>query len=102
MFKHVELMRKVAFRIMSKTYGARKKDSGDPIYDAYPLKTLAKVLCFEDIEEARDACKHYNITVKEMNVRSASSPNQSISTDIVYWRHSDFKEPKGKRWTCRK
>ena len=94
MFKHVELMRKAAFRIMSKTYGAKKKDSGEPIYDAYPLKKLAQTLCFEDIDEARAACEHYNITIKEMKVRSSSSPGQSGLAEIVFWRHSDFKEPK--------
>lgn len=91
MFKHVEYFRKIAFRIMSKTYGAKK--NGEPIYDAYPLKRLAHVLCFEDMDEARAACKHYNITVKEVKVRSSSS-GQTGLTEVVFWRHSDFKEPK--------
>lgn len=94
MFKHVELMRKVAFRVMSKTFGAKKKEDGEPIYDAYPLKKLAHILCFEDMDEARAACKHYNITVKEMRVRSSSSPAQSGTAEIIFWRHSEFKEPK--------
>jgi hypothetical protein len=94
MFKHVELMRKVAFRIMSKTYGARRKENGENIYDAYPLKKLAQILCFEDMDEARDACRHYNITVKEMKVKSSSSPGHSSIAEIVFWRASEFKEAK--------
>ena len=91
MFKHVEMMRKLAFRICSKTYGARKKDTGEPIYDAYPLKKLAHILCFEDLDEARQACKHYNITVKGMKVKSSTSGQVGMA-EIVFWRHSEFKE----------
>jgi hypothetical protein len=94
MFKHVELMRKVAFRIMSKTFGARKKDTGEAIYDAYPLNRLVELLCFEDADEARTACKHYNITVKEMKISSPSDPSKSGIADVVFWRKTDFKEPK--------
>ena len=90
MFKHVEMMRKLAFRICSKTYGG-KKDTGEPIYDAYPLKKLAHILCFEDLDEARQACRHYNITVKEMKVKSSTSGQVGMA-EIVFWRHSEFKE----------
>jgi hypothetical protein len=84
-------MRKIAFRIMCKTYGAKKKDSGEPIYDAYPLKKLAQVLCFEDTDEARAACSHYNITVKPITIRAGG---QTGTAECVFWRHSDFKEAK--------
>lgn len=87
-------MRKVAFRIMSKTFGARKKDTGEAIYDAYPLNRLVELLCFEDADEARTACKHYNITVKDMKISSPSDPSKSGIADVVFWRKTDFKEPK--------
>lgn len=90
MFKHVELMRKSAFIIMSKTYGGRSREKNEAIYDAYPLKHLARLLCFESLEEAKAACKHYNITVKESTVRT--SRGESVE-DIIFWRHTSFKEP---------
>ena len=92
MFKHVELMRKAAFRIMSKTFGARKKDTGEAIYDAYPLARLVDLLCFENADEARNACKHYNITVKPMKMTSSSGKVQVA--EIIFWRNTDFSEPK--------
>lgn len=91
MFKHVEFMRKLAFRIMSKTYGGRSKDSNEPIYDTYPLKSLLRLLCFESLEEARQACEHYGITVKPIKVRTATGVSVE---DIIFWRNSNFKEPK--------
>jgi hypothetical protein len=94
MFKYVETMRKVAFRIYSKTYGGRSKETNEPIYDAYPLKTLARVLCFETLDEALHACKHYNITVKEREVDSSSGVRLE---EIVHWRRTSFKEPKDPR-----
>jgi hypothetical protein len=94
MFKHVELMRKIAFRIMAKTFGARKKDTGESIYDAYPLTRLVDLLCFEDMDEARAACKHYNITVKKVNTSSSSDPSRSGEVEIIFWRKTDFQEPK--------
>jgi hypothetical protein len=87
MFKHVELMRKIAFRIMSRTYGAMNKDTGETFYDQYPLDRLVKLLCFEDISEAREACKFYNITVKQRR-----SQNGDVK-EIIYWRATKFKEP---------
>eukprot|EP00934_Nitzschia_sp_Nitz4_P005838 Nitzschia sp. Nitz4//scaffold155_size52807//24534//29951//NITZ4_006799-RA/size52807-snap-gene-0.38-mRNA-1//1//CDS//3329537378//5828//frame0 len=90
MFKHVEMMRKIAFRIMSKTFGARKKDTGESIYDAYPLKRLVELLCFEDLDEARSACEHYNITVKDVQISSSSDE----TAEIIFWRNTEFKEPK--------
>ncbi len=93
MFKHVELMRKIAFRIMSKTFGARRKDNGEAMYDEYPLKSLQRLLCFEDIEEARQACQHYNITVKQMKVKSPKSPGGHVVVDFIFWRVSEFREP---------
>jgi hypothetical protein len=94
MFKYVETMRKVAFRIYSKTYGGRSKETNEPIYDAYPLKTLARVLCFETLDEARHACKHYNITVKEREVDVSSGVRLE---EIVHWRCTSFKESKDPR-----
>jgi len=91
MFKHVELMRKSAIRIMSKTFGGRSKDKNEPIYDAYPLRTLVKLLCFENMDEAKAACVHYNITVKPTKIRTSAGV---ITEDVVYWRHSSFKEPR--------
>jgi hypothetical protein len=94
MFKYVEQMRKAAFRIMAKTYGAKRKDTGEAMYDAYPLKRLAILLCFEDMDEARAACQHYNITVKAEEVSSSSSPSGTSKMEIIFWRMSEFKESK--------
>lgn len=94
MFKHVEQMRKIAFRIMSKSYGARRKDTGEAVYDAYPLRKLVKLLCFEEEDEARAACEHYNITVRPIEVASSSSPTGKVAVAVVLWRHSTFKEAK--------
>ena len=90
MFKYVETMRKTAFRIMSRTFGVRRKDTGESIYDHYPLQDLVHLLCFENLEEARNACEHYNITVKSMKV----SEDSDQAFDIVFWRKTDFKEPR--------
>jgi chemotaxis protein histidine kinase CheA len=94
MFKHVQEMRKVAFRIMSKTYGAKRKDTGEAVYDAYPLRHLVKLLCFEDEEEARTACRHFNITIKEVQMSSSSSPSGRTPVEVIFWRQSDYREPK--------
>lgn len=90
MFKYVETMRKTAFRIMSRTFGVRRKDTGESIYDHYPLQDLVHLLCFENLEEARKACEHYNITVKSMKV----SEDSDQAFDIIFWRKTDFKEPR--------
>eukprot|EP00578_Thalassiosira_sp_NH16_P001104 CAMPEP_0181138778 /NCGR_PEP_ID=MMETSP1071-20121207/34427_1 /TAXON_ID=35127 /ORGANISM="Thalassiosira sp., Strain NH16" /LENGTH=1054 /DNA_ID=CAMNT_0023225635 /DNA_START=35 /DNA_END=3200 /DNA_ORIENTATION=+ len=79
MFKYVEDMRKYALTIMSKTYGAKHKTTGQAFYDSYPLENLVKLLCYENEEEARTACHHYGITVEG---------------DQVLWRHSKFREPR--------
>ena len=83
MFKYVEQMRKTALRIMAKTFGARRKDTGQNMYDSYELQDLVRLLCFEDEEEAREACKHYNITVTEKE-----------GSEWIEWRKTDFKERK--------
>ena len=77
MFKYVESMRKDALTIMSRTYGAKHKTTGEPFFDEYALEDLVKLLCYEDNEEAMTACCHYGITVKG---------------DKVLWRHSKFTE----------
>jgi len=90
MFKHVELIRKVALKIMYKTFGGKSKEKNEAIYDAYPLKDLIRLLCFEDADEALATCKHYNITVKTMKVKSSKGTN---AEDIVFWKQTDFREP---------
>ena len=79
MFKYVENMRKDALTIMSKTYGAKHKTTGEAFYDSYPLANLTKLLCYEDDEEARAACQHYGLVVER---------------DQVMWRHGKFREPR--------
>src|SRR6476620_6780231 len=88
MFKHVELMRKRAIEVMSRTYGAFEKDK--PINDAYPLVSLARLLCFESMDEARNACEHYGFTVKFAKCRTSSGTSME---EFIYWRHSNFLEP---------
>lgn len=90
MFKHVQVMRKNAFQIMSKTFGVRSSAT-EAIYDAYPLRDLMRLLCFEDIEEARNACQHYNITCKEMKIKTSASGTRI--EDIVFWRATKFRVP---------
>jgi hypothetical protein len=75
---------------MSKTYGTKKKDTGEGLYDQYLLKDLVHLLCFEDEEEARNACEHYNITVKRLPLESTSREH----ADIIFWRNSNFQEPR--------
>ncbi len=75
---------------MGKSFGARKRDTGEAINDAYPLNRLVDLLCFEDLEEARVACHHYNITVKQVQVPTASRDDVA---EIIFWRASEFKEP---------
>lgn len=72
-------MRKDALTIMSKTYGAKHKTTGEAFYDSYPLANLTKLLCYEDDEEARAACQHYGLVVEG---------------DQVMWRHGKFREPR--------
>ena len=79
MFKYVESTRKEALTIMSRTYGAKHKTTGEPHFDSYPLANLVHLLCYEDEDEARGACEHYGLTVKG---------------DQVMWRHSKFSEPR--------
>ena len=88
MFTFVDQMRKDAFRIMNFTFGRRKKDTVEGVYDAYPLADLVRLLCFENLEEAKEACQHYNITVKQ--VAKPTKPNEFV--DTIFWRQSDFKE----------
>ncbi|KAI2510245.1 SAC3/GANP family [Fragilaria crotonensis] len=93
MFKHVEEMRRTAFRVMYTTYGYKKKDT-PAIQDQYPLFTLVRLLCFEDIDEARSACKHYNITTKEVDLASNSSPTGKKRLELIFWKASRFTIPK--------
>ena len=79
MFKYVEHMRKDALFIMSRTYGIKNKATGEPFYDSYPLETLVNLLCYENLDEARQSCQHYGI---------------KIDGDQVLWRHSKFMEPR--------
>ena len=83
MYKHVATMRKNALYLMQKTYGGKTKDGGN-MYDAYPLRHLTSLLCFEDDDEARTACRHYNITVK----------TEENGIDAIYWKATSFRERK--------
>jgi hypothetical protein len=91
MFKHVEHMRKKAFEICNKAYGGRTKD-GDTLYDSYPLRRWEALLCYEDIDEARNACKHYNITVKKQPYKSSSGTMRE--EEFITWKSSFFSEPR--------
>lgn len=91
MFKHVEHMRKKAFEICNRAYGGRTKE-GETIYDSYPLKRWELILCYEDIDEARNACKHYGITVKRKPYKSSSGATRE--EEFILWKHSSFREPK--------
>ncbi|CAB9505121.1 SAC3 family protein [Seminavis robusta] len=93
MFKHIESMRRIAFRMISKTYGAKRRDTGEPIYDAYPLKKLAEILCFDDLDEARAACKHFNITIKPVQLKPGSDGKSGMA-EIIFWKQTDFTEPR--------
>eukprot|EP00977_Amphora_coffeiformis_P027460 scaffold34612_cov165-Amphora_coffeaeformis.AAC.26 len=77
---------------MSKTFGGKNRDTNETLYDAYPLKDLVRTLCFEDEEEAASACRHYNITVKETRVKSSSGTVGMAQ--MIFWRATDFAEPK--------
>lgn len=83
MFKHVASMRKNAIFLMHRTYGGKHKD-GSNIYDTYPLRHLTTLLCFEDDDEARTACRHYNITIK----------TEENGIDMIYWKTTSFREAK--------
>jgi hypothetical protein len=74
---------------MSKTYGGKSK-TNEIMYDEYPLKSLVSVLCFESLDEARDACRHYSITVKPMQIRTSAGPSVE---EFIFWRQSTFIEP---------
>ena len=82
MFKHVEYMRKYAFIICSRSYGGKNKDN-EALYDDYPLQRLTHLLCFEDDDETRAACRHYNIAVGDLD-----------GAETIFWRKTKFKEPK--------
>ncbi len=84
-------MRKKAFEICNKAYGGRTKD-GDTLYDSYPLKRWEALLCYEDIDEARNACKHYNITVKKQPYKSSSG--RMREEEFITWKSSFFSEPR--------
>ena len=88
MFKQVEIMRRIAIRIMSISYGARNKNTGEAMYDVYPLDRLMHVLCFEDLTEARKTCEFYNITVKEL-----TSQRTGETKDVIFWKGSKFRVP---------
>jgi len=89
MFKQVEIMRRIAIQIMSISYGARNKNTGEAMYDIYPLERLMHVLCFEDMTEARKTCEFYNITVKD-----CTSQRTGEVREVIFWKGSKFKVPK--------
>jgi SAC3/GANP family len=83
MFKHVQAMRREAFRTCAKTYGSFTRE-GSAQYDTYPLKRLTALLCFENDDETQAACRHYNIIVKD-------DGNGRL---FISWKASSFREPK--------
>ena len=85
MFKHVMDMRKSAIKTMSRSYGGKSRE-GKNHYDKYPLSRLRDMLCFESIEEAREACQHYNVTVV------AGDDGGRYGGEWIEWRKSSFKE----------
>ena len=93
MFKYVEEMRKVAMRTMNATYGYKRRDTF--AYDQYPLKNLVRLLCFEDLDEARETCQHYNIMVNpNEEFPSSSSPTGKKIVESILWRRSKFQIPR--------
>ena len=57
----------------------------------YLVQDLVHLLGFEDIDEAKEACRHFNICVKEMSLGDGS--NNQI--DVIFWRYgTGFKESK--------
>ena len=89
MFKQVEVMRRIAIQIMSISYGARNKNTGEAMYDQYPLERLMHVLCFEDMEEAKQTCEFYNVTIKEYTSQRTGEIKHAI-----LWKGSRFRVPK--------
>ncbi len=89
MFKQVEIMRRIAIQIMSISYGARNKNTGEAMYDIYPLERLMHVLCFEDMTEARKTCEFYNIAVKDCTSQRTGEVRQ-----VIFWKGSKFRVPK--------
>lgn len=83
MFKHVEAMRKAAFRICNRAYGGKNREE-EAIHDSYPLQRLTALLCFESDDETRSSCRHYNITVV----------NDGNGREFISWKGSSFREPK--------
>mmetsp|Transcript_11798 Transcript_11798/g.27334 ORF Transcript_11798/g.27334 Transcript_11798/m.27334 type:complete len:156 (-) Transcript_11798:324-791(-) len=97
MSKFVEHMRREAFRLMSVTYGMRQKQDQyhreNSINDQYPLDSLTQLLCFEDSNEARETCKWYNITVRNVETRSSTGERQTV--EYIFWQDSKFVVPRG-------
>lgn len=87
MYKYVEAMRKACFKIMARTFGFRKRETNEAVNDEYPLENLVNLLCFEDMEEAKEACKHYNIACGKV------STSEADGIEMIFWRKSEFKEP---------
>jgi len=92
----------MAFRIMSKTYGAQKRDTGEGLNDSCRLDDLVKLLFFEDLEEATNACKHYNIKVDKVSLSPSPAVRATAMTwtadpnnkevDMILWKTTEFKE----------
>ena len=86
MFTYVEETRKEAFQIMYKAYGARNA-SGGVGHDQYPLAQLVNLLCFEDLDECRNACNHFNIKIK-------NNEYDGKIIETICWKRSKFRERK--------
>eukprot|EP00548_Thalassiothrix_antarctica_P019833 CAMPEP_0194188442 /NCGR_PEP_ID=MMETSP0154-20130528/55060_1 /TAXON_ID=1049557 /ORGANISM="Thalassiothrix antarctica, Strain L6-D1" /LENGTH=93 /DNA_ID=CAMNT_0038908877 /DNA_START=27 /DNA_END=304 /DNA_ORIENTATION=- len=65
--------------------------------DQYPLSHLVRLLCCEDMDEARRVCRHYNITVLKKTLTSSSSKGPKTtpikSREYVFWKASKFSIP---------
>jgi len=103
MYKYVAQMRKDAIRLMSKSYGNRKRVANSTntpelssVHDSYPLNDFIHLLCFEDMNEARNACKHFNIFLEKVEVRAQDKNGSKITNveEVILWKRSDFREPR--------
>jgi len=109
MYKYVDEMRKVALYVMSRAYGTRKSKEGEGVDDQYKLTDLVRLLCFEDENEARNACEHYGITVSGSNDKEQKDDDdweegshedcksnvneEKFNCLFISWRASYFLEP---------
>lgn len=85
MFKYVMDMRKSAMKTMSRSFGGKNRE-GKNAYDKYPLSRFRDLLCYESTDEAREACRHYNIAVV------TGEDGGRYDGEWIEWRKTPFKE----------